>query len=123
MYKNYQNELRALQKKSNKNNFTADNLLEMEQQIKKKEAYIRELNDDIKTLNIVKRKQEKMIEKKQKNEDGTKLSKIVEEIRKQKEILDSLKVKHQQKEEALQKRKLAIEQMENQYLEKCKKHG
>ena len=57
MLKNYQNELKALQKKSNKNKFTADNLLEMENEVKKKEAYIKELNDDIKNLNIVKRKQ------------------------------------------------------------------
>lgn len=30
MYKNYQNELKTLQKKANKNKFTADSLLEME---------------------------------------------------------------------------------------------
>lgn len=67
MYKNYQNELKALRKKASKNNFTADSLLDMEVEIKKKENYIRELNDDIKNLNIVRRKQEKLIEKKQKN--------------------------------------------------------
>lgn len=61
MLKNYQNELKALQKKCSKNKFTSDNLIEMEIEIKKKEAYLRELNDDIKNLNIVKRKQEKMI--------------------------------------------------------------
>ena len=57
MYKNYQNELKTLQKKANKNKFTADSLLEMENQIKNKEIQIRQLNDDIKNLNIVKRKQ------------------------------------------------------------------
>ena len=42
-----------------------------------------------------------MIEKKEKNEDGAKLSKLVDEIRKQREILDALKVKHQQKQDAI----------------------
>jgi len=36
MLKNYQNELKALQKKSGKNTFTADDLIEMEANIKKK---------------------------------------------------------------------------------------
>lgn len=64
MLKNYQNELKNLQKKNSKNKFTSDDLLEMENNIKKKEGHIRELNEDIKNLTIVKRKQEKMIEKK-----------------------------------------------------------
>lgn len=64
-----------------------------------------------------------MIEKKEKNEDGAKLSKLVDEIRKQREILDALKVKHQQKQDALEKRKQAISEMESQYIEKCKKYG
>lgn len=41
MLKNYQNELKALQKKTSKNKFTADSLLEMEAEIKKKEAFVR----------------------------------------------------------------------------------
>lgn len=61
MHKNYQNELKVLQKKANKNKFTADSLLEMENQIKNKELQIRDINDDIKNLHIVKRKQEKLI--------------------------------------------------------------
>lgn len=64
MLKNYQNELKNLQKKNSKNKFTSDDLIEMENNIKKKEGHIRELNEDIKNLTIVKRKQEKMIEKK-----------------------------------------------------------
>ena len=64
MYKNYQNELKALQKKAGKNKFTTDSLLDMENEIKKKQGQIRELNDDLKNLNIVKRKQEKLIQKK-----------------------------------------------------------
>ena len=64
MYKNYQNELKALQKKANKNKFTTDSLLDMENEVRKKQAQVRELNDDIKNLNIVKRKQEKLIQKK-----------------------------------------------------------
>jgi hypothetical protein len=36
MFKNYQNELKALQKKNTKNKFTADDLLEMESDIKQK---------------------------------------------------------------------------------------
>lgn len=36
MQKNYQNELRALQKKTTKNKFSADDLLELESDIKKK---------------------------------------------------------------------------------------
>lgn len=50
----------------------------MENSIKKKEGHIKELNEDIKNLTIVKRKQEKMIEKKEKNEDGIKLTKLVD---------------------------------------------
>lgn len=50
----------------------------MENNIKKKEGHIKELNEDIKNLTIVKRKQEKMIEKKEKNEDGIKLTKLVD---------------------------------------------
>lgn len=84
MLKNYQNELKNLQKKNSKNKFTADDLLNMEDNIKKKEAQIRELNEDIKNLTVVKRKQQKLIEKKEKNEDGLKLTKLVEQIRKQK---------------------------------------
>jgi hypothetical protein len=57
MLKNYQNELKNLQKKNSKNKFTADDLLNMEDNIKKKESYIRDLNEDIKNLTIVKRKQ------------------------------------------------------------------
>ena len=64
MLKNYQNELKNLQKKNTKNKFTSDDLIEMENNIKKKEGHIKELNEDIKNLTIVKRKQEKMIEKK-----------------------------------------------------------
>ena len=64
MFKNYQNELKALQKKANKNKFTTDSLLDMENEVRKKQSQIRELNDDIKNLNIVKRKQEKLIQKK-----------------------------------------------------------
>jgi hypothetical protein len=41
MQKNYQNELKALQKKLNKNKFTSDSLLEMELELKKQEAHIR----------------------------------------------------------------------------------
>lgn len=57
MLKNNQNELKNLQKKNTKNKFTADDLLSMEDNIKKKEAYIKEINEDIKNLTIVKRKQ------------------------------------------------------------------
>ena len=64
MLKNYHNELKNLQKKNTKNKFTSDDLIEMENNIKKKEGHIKELNEDIKNLTIVKRKQEKMIEKK-----------------------------------------------------------
>ena len=64
MLKNNQNELKNLQKKNTKNKFTADDLLSMEDNIKKKEAYIKEINEDIKNLTIVKRKQQKLIEKK-----------------------------------------------------------
>ncbi len=116
MLKNYQNELKNLQKKSTKNKYTADDLLEMENNIKKRQAQIKELNDDIKNLNIVKRKQQKLIEKKQKNQDGSKLTKLVDEIRKQKEVLEGLKVRHRHKQEALEKKRLAIDQIEKQYV-------
>ena len=64
-----------------------------------------------------------MIEKKEKNEDGIKLTKLVDQIRKQREVLESLKVKHQQKKEGLEKRKQAISELEILYTEKCKKYG
>ncbi len=41
MLKNNQTELKNLQKKNSKNKFTADDLLNMEEDIRKKEAYIR----------------------------------------------------------------------------------
>jgi hypothetical protein len=44
MLKNNQTELKNLQKKNTKNKFTADDLLNMEESIKKKEAYIKEIN-------------------------------------------------------------------------------
>ncbi len=44
MLKNYQNELKNLQKKNSKHKYTADDLLEMEAKIKKKEEQMRELH-------------------------------------------------------------------------------
>ena len=41
MQKNYQTELRNLQKKANKHKYTSDNLLDMEHEVKKKENYIK----------------------------------------------------------------------------------
>ena len=38
-------------------------------------------------------------------------------------MLEALRAKHKQKEEGLDKRKLAIEELEKLYLEKCKKYG
>jgi SMC interacting uncharacterized protein involved in chromosome segregation len=40
-----------------------------------------------------------------------KLSKLVEEIRKQKEVLEALRNKHKAKQEAIDKRRVAIEDM------------
>ena len=112
MLKNYQHELKTLQKKVSKNKYTSDDIMDLETELRRKESTIRELNDDIKALHAVRRKQEKMIERKEKNEDGIKLTKLVEDIRKQKEVLESLKNKHRQKQETLDKRKAAVAEME-----------
>ena len=78
MLKNYQHELKVLQKKATKHKYSSDDIMEMEGSLRQKEGTLRELNEDIKALHAVKRKQEKAIERKEKNEDGVKLTKVVE---------------------------------------------
>lgn len=61
MLKNYQHELRNLQKKALKNTYTPDDLMKLEEQLKIKEIELKEVQEEIKDLKIVKRKQEKLI--------------------------------------------------------------
>lgn len=84
MLKNYQTEFKNLSKKNSKLKFTIDDLLTLEETIKNKDNELKQIQDEIKELTIVKRKQQKLIEKKERNEDGNKLTKLVEEVRKQK---------------------------------------
>ena len=49
-----------------------------------------------------------MKEKKEKNEDGQKLTKIIDEVRKNKDMLDNLRTKYTQKEDGLGKKKSTI---------------
>ena len=67
MLKNYQHELKVLQKKATKHKYSSDDIMEMEGSLRQKEGALRELHEDIKALHAVKRKQEKAIERKEKN--------------------------------------------------------
>lgn len=53
----------------------------------------------------MKRKQEKVIEKKEKEEDGQRLTKLMDDLRKNKELVESQRIKHQSKKEAMEKKK------------------
>ena len=71
----------------------------------------------------MKRKHEKRIEKKAKDEDGGKLTRLVEEVRKNRELLENVKKKCGQKEIILNHKKKTLEELEQKYREKCEKNG
>lgn len=66
---------------------------------------MKNLKEEIKDLHFVKRKQEKVIEKKEKEEDGQRLTKLMDDLRKNKELVESQRIKHQSKKEAMEKKK------------------
>lgn len=49
-----------------------------------------------------------MIEKKAKSEDGGKLTRLVEDVRKNRQILEGLRTRHKAKEDALEKKKQTL---------------
>ena len=123
MLKNYQTEYKNMNKRGNRLKYSVDDLVKLEESLKTKDQEIKDLHEEIKGLNGARRKQEKLIEKKERNEDGNRLTKLVEEVRKQKEALQGLERKQGQKAEAVEKKQGVIKELEREYLEKCKKAG
>ena len=76
MLKTYQNQLKVLEKRSNK--VKTDDLSALEDILRENQLAIRNLKQEIKDLDFVRRKQEKVIQKKKKYEDGLKLTKIID---------------------------------------------
>ena len=64
MLKTYQNQLKVLEKRSNK--VKTDDLSALEDILREKQLAIRNLKQEIKDLDFVRRKQEKVIQKKKK---------------------------------------------------------
>lgn len=79
--------MKTLHRKSSANKFSACDLLQLDDSIRERESNLRNLYQEVKQLNIAKRKQEKEREKREKEEKMGRIIKLSEEVRKQKEIM------------------------------------
>lgn len=110
--------------KSNTN--TLEELFSLEESVKQKDAQIKQLHEEIKELNNTKRKQEKILEmRERKNEDqgGGKVAKLAEEISGLKDLLSSLQQTYAKKKEGLSKKHKQIQELEDKYKAICAKNN